>query len=127
MADQALRLLAEAGLLPRAMPNNFTFNKVKEILLELENAGQDKLREAIEAAKGLQIHGPLAAVIFIKHHLEGAHEVEVDRIVRGEDGADFTVLVYPEGEVPIRMEYLHGDVRAGRRAHYDPSERRYRQ
>jgi hypothetical protein len=123
--NQAQRLLIEAKILPEAMPLNYTFNKVREILRELEDTNQDKLSEAIEAAGSLKIRGPLATLIFIKHHLEGEHEAEVDRIDESEEGARLAVLVYPEGEVPIPVESLPAHINTGVRLHYDQSERSY--
>lgn len=125
MADEAQKLLVEAGLLPEVMPNNFTFNKVREILSQLESTDTDRLSEAIRVAKGLKIHGPLAAVIFVKHHLHGAHEVEIDRVEESEESTRFAVLIYPEGELPIQVEYLPEGIQVGSRLHYDPSEERY--
>lgn len=125
MDNQAQRLLVEAKILPEAMPLNSTFNKVREILRGLENADQDKLSEAIEAARSLKIRGPLSTLIFIKHHLEGEHEAEVDRIDESEEGARLAVLVYPEGEVPIPVESLPTHIDTGVRLHYDLSKRSY--
>jgi hypothetical protein len=51
----------------------------------------------------LEVHGALTVAIFIKHHLGGAHEVEVDRVEASEEGEVFAVLVYPEGELPLKM------------------------
>jgi hypothetical protein len=112
-------------LLPEVMPDNFTFNKVREILCKLVSAEQGKLLEAIEAAGRLKIRGPLAIVIFIKHHLEGSHEVEIDRLEESEEGTRFAVLVYPEGELPIQSECLPQNTDAGIRLSYDPAEGRY--
>jgi hypothetical protein len=125
MDNHTQRLLVEAGLLPEVMPDNFTFNKVREILVDLDDNNQECLREAIQGAKELQIRSPLSAMIFIKHHLEGAHEVEVDRIDENEEGTHFAVLVYPEGEVTTRIEYLPEGVKIGSRLHYDPSKMKY--
>jgi hypothetical protein len=118
-------LFIEAGLLPEAMPANFTFNKVREILVDLENTGQQSLSEAIQVAKELKIRSPLSAMIFVKHHVEGAHEVEVDRIDASEEGTHFAVLVYPEGEVTIQTEYLPEGINVGSRLNYDPSKKKY--
>ena len=126
MTDEAQKQMFEVGLLPEVMPNNFTFRKVREILSQLENIDADKLREAINAAKGLKIHGPLASVIFIKHHLDGAHEVEVDRLEESEEGMRFAVLVYSEGELPIQVEFLPEGINVGSRLRYDPSKESYR-
>jgi hypothetical protein len=125
LAHEAKKLLIEAGLLPEAMPDNFTFGKVKEILAELEKADPDSLREALLAAQGLKIRSPLSALLFIKHHLEGAHEVEVDRIDESEEGTHFAVLVYPEGELTIQTEYLPEGVNVGSRLRYDPAMKKY--
>lgn len=125
MQDEAQKLLVEAGLLPEVMPNNFTFKKVREILSQLEQSDVDKLGEAIGTAKGLKIRGPLASVIFLKHHLDGEHEIEVDRVEEGEEGTRFAVLVYPEGELPILIQYLPEGVNEGSLLHYNPSEARY--
>lgn len=125
MAQEAQKQLIEAGLLPEAMPDNFTFNKVREILSQLESIDTEKMREAIAAVKRLKIRGQLAAVIFIKHRLDGQHEVEVDRLEEGEEGSRFAVLVYPEGELPISVEHLPEGVNVGSRLRYDPVEERY--
>jgi hypothetical protein len=125
MDNHAQRLLVEAKILPEVMPGNFTFNKVREILQSLERASEESLREAIEAAEKLNIRGALAITIFIKHHLEGEHKVEVDRMEEGEEGARFAVLVYTEGEVPLPVESLPSHVDAGVRLRYAPSEWRY--
>lgn len=125
MTIDAKRLLTEASLLPTEMPNNFTFNKVREILDGLKDAGEDELREALEALRRLRIRGPLAATIFIKHHLAGVHEAEIDRVDESEEGARLAVLVYPEGEVPIEVEHLPQDISAGRCVRYDPSAGQY--
>ena len=125
MNSQAQRLLIEAKILPEALPQNYTFNKVREILRGLETADQGKLSEAVEAARSLKILGPLSTLIFIKHHLEGEHEAEVDRIDEGEEGARLAILVYPEGEVPIPAESLPAHIDVGVRLRYSPSERRY--
>ena len=125
MTDQgrAQQLLAEAGVLPREMPHNFTYDKVREVLTRLEGAEPLRMREAIAGARRLEINGPLAAVIFIRHHVEGAHEVEVDRLEENEeDGARHAVLIYPEGEVPIKVKNLPEEVGVGSRLQYRPSE-----
>ncbi|HEY0406138.1 MAG TPA: hypothetical protein VGC89_10445 [Pyrinomonadaceae bacterium] len=108
------------------MPNNFTFNRVRELLDELEGFGEEELRGAVAAAKGQQIRGPLAVVIFVRHHLAGAHEAEIDRIEESEEGARYAVLVYPEGEVAIGLEHLPRDVSQGARLRYEPSAGQYR-
>jgi hypothetical protein len=107
------------------MPENFTFNQVREILDQLKDAKAADLRAAIDAAKRLRIRGPLAATVFVKHHLSGAHEVEVDRIDEGEDGTRYAVLVYPEGAVPLQVEQLSRTPATGERLHYDPSSAQY--
>lgn len=112
--------------MPEALPESFTFRKVRELLVELENREQGRLDEAIKAIKGLKIHGPLAALIFIKHHLDGGHEVEIDRIEESEDGIQYAVLIYAEGEVPLRVEWLPKNVSEGVHVRYDPVEARYR-
>ncbi|HKR01949.1 MAG TPA: hypothetical protein VJT09_14810 [Pyrinomonadaceae bacterium] len=126
MEERARALLVEAGILPQTMPVNFTFNKVEEILRRLENTDRDKLLEAVEAAGKLKIRGPLATVIFIKHHLEGEHEVEIDRVDEGEESARLAVLVYPEGEVPVPVESLPTHIAEGVRLRYAPPECSYR-
>jgi hypothetical protein len=123
--DQARKLLVEAGVLPETMRESVTFNKVREILRELDNSDQGRLRTAIETAGRLGIRGPLQSVIFIKHHLAGEHQVEVDRIDESEDGARLAILVYPEGEMPISVESLPTQIDVGTRLSYDPSEGRY--
>lgn len=124
--DQARRLLVEAKILPETMRESVTFNKVRVILRELDNSDEGRLREGITAAGKLGIHGPLQSVIFIKHHLEGEHEVEVDRIDESEEGGRLAVLTYPEGEVPLSTESLPSQIDVGTRLSYDPSEGRYR-
>ena len=123
--DRARRLLVEAGLLPETMRESVTFNKVREILRQLDNSDEDRLREAIAAAGRLGIRGPLQSAIFIKHHLAGAHEVEVDRIDESEEGKRLAVLIYPEGEVPLSTESLPSQIDVGTRFRYGPSEGRY--
>ena len=125
MLEEAQKQLTDAGLLPEVLPNNFTFNKVREILSRLEQSDVDKLSDAIGAAKGLKIRGPLASAIFIKHHLDGEHEVEVDRLEESEEGTRFAVLVYPEGEMPVQVEHLPEGIQGGNRVRYDPSKERY--
>lgn len=107
------------------MPENFTYRKVRGILDGLEGFETDELRAAIEAATRLKIRGPLASVIFIKQHLAGAHEVEVDRVDEGEEGASLAVLVYTEGEVPVPVEQLPQNVSAGSLLRYEPSAGQY--
>ncbi len=123
MADitDAVRALAEAGLLPREMPENYTFAKVREVLAGLEGRGEAELRAAAVAASGLGVRGPLAAAIFVRHHIGGPHEAEVDRVAEHEGtGERFAVLVYPEGEVPVGVDLLPGGMSAGDRLGYDP-------
>lgn len=123
---EAQRLLAEAGVLPREMPHNFTYDKVREVLTQLGEAEPARLREAIESARALELTNPLAAVIFISHHAEGAHEVEVDRLEEDEGGGGrYAVLIYPEGEVPIKVEHLPEGIVAGSHLHYLPPEGRF--
>jgi hypothetical protein len=125
MTDQgkARQLLAEAGVLPREMPRNFTYDKVREVLTQLAGAEPLQMGEAIAAARRFEIKSPLAAVIFIRHHVAGAHEVEVDRLEENEeDGTRYAVLIYPEGEVPIKVENLPEEVGAGSSLQYQPSE-----
>jgi hypothetical protein len=112
--------------LPAELPDNFTFNKVREILEGLETVEEDRLSEALAAALRLRIKGPLAILIFLKHHLAGAHEVEIDRLEEGESGAQYGVLIYPEGELPISVEFLPTHADAGAAVHYDPSQEQYR-
>ena len=119
------RMLAEAGLLPREMPDNYTFRKVKEILAVLEEAEPERLGEAIAAARQMEVQGALAAVIFTKHHLGGAHEVEVDRVEANEESEALAVLVYEEGELPLKVAHLPREVKGGMRLRYDPVEGSY--
>lgn len=119
------RMLAEAGLLPREMPDNYTFRKVREILAVLDKAEPERLREVIAAAVEMGVQGALAAVIFIRHHLGGAHEVEVDRVEAGEEGEGLAVLVYEEGELPLKLGRLPSEVKVGMRLRYDPVKCRY--
>lgn len=114
-------VLAEGGLLPRELPDNFTFRKVKEVLSGLEESDEEDARRAIAAAARLGVSGPLAVVTFVSHHLGGAHEAEVDRVEEGETGERFAVLVYPEGEVPIGLTNLPIGTGAGARLRYDPA------
>jgi hypothetical protein len=125
MTNNAKRLLTEACLLPEEMPDNFTFNKAREILGGLKTSETDELREAIAVAVRHKITGPLAVVIFVKHHLEGSHEVEIDRTEEGEEGSLFAVLVYPEGGLPIRVEHLPQNISPGTLLHYDSSQGQY--
>lgn len=121
------RALIEAGLLPEEMPQNFTFRKVRQVLTEIDVTERGKLNEAIAAAKHLGLRSPLATVIFIKHHLSGAHEVEVDRLSESEEqAACYAVLVYPEGEVPIKTDLLPDNLQAGTRLSYDPVKAEYK-
>lgn len=122
---EAGRMLVEAGILPREMPINYTFRKVREILAVLEETEPERLREAIGAASRMEVQGALAAVIFIRHHLRGAHEVEVERVEASEEGEGLAVLVYEEGELPLKMAHLPEEVMAGRRLRYDPVQGRY--
>ncbi|HYP53300.1 MAG TPA: hypothetical protein VEQ42_07145 [Pyrinomonadaceae bacterium] len=118
--------LSEAGLLPRELPSNFTFDKVREILAALDTRGGEELRGATEAAKRLGVRGPLASALFVKHHAGGAHEVEVDRVEASEEGGSvYAVLVYPEGELPLSVGQLPAGVGAGTRLRYEPEESRY--
>lgn len=107
------------------MPASFTFNRVRELLDGLDASAIAKLPAAIAAAKRQQISSPLPVVIFIKHHLEGAHEVEIDRIEESEAGVSYGVLVYAEGEVPIDMTHLPQTAAQGVRLHYDPGTGQY--
>ena len=125
MTNNAKLLLTEASLLPAELPSNFTFNKVREVLDHLKDSETDALRGAIDALKQLEIRGPLATVIFIKHHLAGTHEAEIDRVDESEEGARYGVLVYPEGEVPVKVEHLPENVSEGSRVRYDPSAGQY--
>lgn len=109
------------------MPDNYTFNKVREILDGLEQQETEALRGAIAAAVRLKVSGPLAVAVFIKHHLAGAHEAEIDRIDESEDGARYAVLVYAEGEVPIPVEGLPQHISPGVRLHYDSNSGQYGQ
>lgn len=123
MADQnrAQEMLVEAGLFPQEMPENYTFKKVRKLLAELGNVDQEKMRTAIEAATGKDVSGALAVMIFIKHHLGGSHKVEVDRLEENEEGVQYAVLVYPEGELPIKVKYLPKGTDAGSRLLYLPT------
>lgn len=118
--------LVQAGLLPEEMPANYTYKKVRKILSELDAADATELSRAVEAASRLGVSGPLAVVIFIKHHLGGAHEAEIDRIEENEEqGIKYGVLVYPEGELPIKSEYLPENIQPGSRVRYEPSQAAY--
>jgi hypothetical protein len=113
--------LVEAGLLPAEMPQNFTYRKVREVLAEIRVEDRAVLSAALAAAKRLEVRAPLAVVIFIKHHLQGAHDVEVDRVDESEEQSkSYAVLVYPEGEVAVGTEFLPDKAQAGTRVHYDP-------
>ena len=118
--------LVEAGLLPAEMPKNFTYNKVRTILAELEKADPSSFDEAVKAAKAMSLSGPQALAIFIKHHLAGAHTVEVDRVASNEEqGTSYAVLIYPEGEVPVRVDCLPDGVEEGKSLRYNPAEGKY--
>ena len=119
--NRAQELLADAGLLPGQMPDNYTYKKVKEILTGLEGKDEDEIRKAITLVARQEISGPLATVIFIKHHLSGAHEVEIDRLEESEEGVKYAVLVYPEGELPIKLTHLPEGAAAGSRLRYVPT------
>jgi hypothetical protein len=119
--NRAQELLVEAGLLPLQMPDNYTFRKVRELLAALEGKDEDEIRKAITLVAKQEIGGPLATVIFIKHHLGGAHEVEIDRLEESEAGVKYAVLVYPEGELPIKLTHLPPGVDAGSRLRYVPT------
>ncbi|HEY0322357.1 MAG TPA: hypothetical protein VGC66_15475 [Pyrinomonadaceae bacterium] len=123
---EAHRRLIEAGLLPEEMPNNYTFNKVGGILSDLDKANPLELNEAIKAASRLEVHGPLSVVIYIKNHLRGRHEVEIDRVTENEErDSKYGVLIYPEGELPINSKYLPDDIQEGSRLQYDPVNGEY--
>lgn len=123
---EAYRSLIKAGLLPEEMPNNYTFNKVREILSEIDKAEASELNAALAMASKLEVRGPLAIVIFIKHHLQGAHQVEIDRVEENEEqGASYAVLVHPEGELPINLKHLPPEVREGSRLRYEPVKGEY--
>ncbi len=118
---KAQSLLIEAGLLPKEMPSNFTYDKVREVLAGLEGHEVEELRRAVERAVQLEVRGPLAAVIFIKHHFDGEHEVELDRMEENEEtGTRYAVLIYPEGELPIKLEQMPEGIESGSRVRYDP-------
>lgn len=122
----AQRRLVEAGLLPEEMPNNYTFNKVKGILSEIDKADPSELNEAITVVSNLEIRGPLAVVIFIKHHLRGGHEIEIDRVTENEESeTKYGVLIYPEGEVPINIKHLPDGIHEGSRVQYEQGGGRY--
>ena len=123
--NRAQELLVEAGLLPRQMPENYTFRKVRELLAGLEGKNEDEIRKAIKLVARQEISGPLATMIFIKHHLGGAHEVEIDRLEESEEGVKYGVLVYPEGELPIKLKYLPQDVQVSSRLQYSSSSSQY--
>lgn len=122
----AQAMLVEAGLLPAEMPANYTFNKVRKILSELNDAPPAELNRAIIVASDLEIRAPLPAVIFIKHHLSGRHEVEVDRVVNSdEDNTRYAVLIYAEGEVPVSARHLPDSIGEGTRLLYEPENGAY--
>lgn len=119
--NRAQELLIEAGLLPRQMPDNYTFRKVRELLSGLEGKDEDAISKAITLVARQEISGPLATMIFINHHLGGAHEVEIDRLEESEEGVKYAVLVYPEGELPIKLTHLPLGADAGGRLRYVPT------
>lgn len=126
MIDSCRRLV-EVGLLPEEMPNNFTFNKVRKILSELSEADPLELNQAILMALKLEVSGPLAIVIFIKHHLLGPHGVEVDRVIEHEEQrVRYGVLIYPEGELPVKVKYLPNHTKEGSGLSYEPVEGAYK-
>lgn len=123
----AQNILVEAGLLPEEMPNNYTFNKVRKILSDLSAADSSALKEAIARALKLEMTGPLAVVIFIKHHLLGPHEVEVDRVIEHEEqDVRYGVLIYPEGELAVKVKYLPDHTKEGSGLSYEPVEGAYK-
>lgn len=123
----AHRSLVKAGLLPEEMPDNYTFNKVRRILSEIAEADPSELNRAIARALEFEISGPLAALIFIKHHLLGPHEVEVDRLINHEEqNVTYGVLIYPEGELSVNTKYLPDDAQEGSRLQYDPTYGAYK-
>lgn len=123
---EAQRILVEAGLLPKEMPNSVTFNKVRQILSEIEGGAPSEIKEAARLASNLQIRGPLAVVIFIKHHLQGEHGVEIDRITKAEEGEPrYGVLIYPEGELPVNIKHLPSGITEGSRIRYEASKGEY--
>lgn len=125
-AGGAHAVLAEAGLLPRELPKNFTFDKVREILSALDGRSAEELRAGVEAASRLGVRGPLASALFVKHHAGGRHEVEVDRVEASEEGGGaYAVLVYAEGELPLSVGQLPAGVGAGMRLTYEPEAGRY--
>jgi len=119
--NRAQELLVEAGLLPRQMPDNYTFRKVRELVAGLEDKDEDEIRKAITLAARQEISGPLATMIYIKHHLGGEHEVEIDRLEESEEGVKYAVLVYPEGELPIKLKHLPPGAEAGSKLRYVPT------
>ena len=124
--SKAHEVLAGAGLLPRELPESYTYERVREVLAALEGRAETELRAAAEAAVRLGVRGPLAAAVFVRHHLGGAHEVGVDRVAEHEGtGERLAVLVYPEGEVPVALGALGLEVGAGDRLRYDPQAGRY--
>jgi hypothetical protein len=123
--NRAQELLVEAGLLPGQMPDNYTFRKVKELLAGLAGKDDEEIRQAITIAVGQEISGPLATMIFIKHHLGGVHEVEIDRLEESEEGVKYAVLVYPEGELPLKLTHLPQGVHSGSRLQYSETDSQY--
>lgn len=123
--NRVYELLDEAGMLPRQMPENYTYKKVKEILTHLEGKDEDEIRKAITLAVKQEISGPLATMIFIKHHLVGEHEVEIDRLEESKEGVKYAVLVYPEGEVPIKLKHLPQGIQSGSQLQYSQTEGQY--
>ena len=81
--------------------------------------------QAITLAVKQKISGPLATMIFIKHHLGGAHEVEIDRLEESEEGVKYAVLVYPEGELPIKHKHLPPGIEGGSRLQYSATDSQY--
>jgi len=126
MMSKAHEVFVAAGLLPQEMPVNYTFDRVREVLAGLGARGEDELRAAAESATRLGVRGPLAAAVFVLHHLSGGHEVEVDRLAVNEGtGERFGVLVYPEGEVTVGAANLPEGTGAGARLRYDPAAGSY--
>jgi hypothetical protein len=119
------KLLIEARVLRASMPNNYTYNKVREILTDLEKAEEGALKEALTPLAAYGIKSPLGAVTFLKRDLGGRHKVGVDRVTMTEQGEELAVSDYPEGGLPIPVKNLPRGLGEGVRLRYDPASGRY--
>jgi len=53
--------------------------------------------------------------------------VQVERVEENqEEGTRYAMLIYPEGEVAVKVEQLPGEISGGAQLAYQPSSRRFR-